>query len=179
MQIPVLGAPIQKGGAEDPTTPQPVPPCPPTPNLRWDRQADERTNRRIDGGADDGPFEGSMKCVSSDDQLGEMNNDDEGVIMNTNMKVRKTSYDEKCTDNDDLMAPSSAVKTDDLKCDIQGVPKKIRLGFCLISRQLVIRFLNCFFLLKTEIHTQILNTKPLLSIIRGLKYIQNKIGCLI
>ena len=32
--------------------------------------------------------------------------------------------------------------------------KKIRLGFCLISWQLSIGFLNRFFLLKTEIHAQ-------------------------
>ena len=62
---------------------------------------------------------------------------------------------------------------------LQGVPKKIRLGFCLISRQPGLGFSNCFFLLKTEIHTQILNTKPLLSDIRGPKYLQNKIGFLI
>ena len=43
-QVPVLGAPVEKGGAEDPLTPQPVPPCPPTPNLRWNRQTDKRTN---------------------------------------------------------------------------------------------------------------------------------------
>ena len=32
--------------------------------------------------------------------------------------------------------------------EIQGVPKKMRLGVCLISLQQRIRFLNCFFLLK-------------------------------
>ena len=36
---------------------------------------------------------------------------------------------------------------------LQGVPKKIRLGFCLISRQPSTGFSNRFFLLKTEIHT--------------------------
>ena len=45
---------------------------------------------------------------------------------------------------------------------LQGVPKKIRLGFCLISRQPMIGFSNRFFLLKTEIHTVILNTEPFL-----------------
>ena len=61
-----------------------------------------------------------------------------------------------------------------------GRSKKIRLCFCLMSRQPSILFLNCFsFLLKTEIHTQILDTKPLLSDIRGPKYLQNKIGFLI
>ena len=87
--------------------------------MRLDRQTDERTNRRIDGGADDGPFEGSMKCVSRDDQPEEMSNDDKGVIKNTNIKVRKASYDEKCTNDDELVAPSSVMKTDDLKCDIR------------------------------------------------------------
>ena len=50
---------------------------------------------------------------------------------------------------------------------IQGVPKKMRLGVCLISQQRSIGFLNHFFLLKTEIHMQILNTKPFLCDIRG------------
>ena len=45
---------------------------------------------------------------------------------------------------------------------LQGVPKRIRLGFCLISRQPMIGFSNRFFLLKTEIHTVILNTEPFL-----------------
>ena len=36
---------------------------------------------------------------------------------------------------------------------IQGVPKKIRLHFCLISWQPIAGFSNCIFLLKTEIHT--------------------------
>ena len=57
---------------------------------------------------------------------------------------------------------------------VQGVPKIIRLGFCLISRQPSIGFLNRFFLLKTEIHTQILNTKPFLCDIWGPRYLQNK-----
>ena len=60
--------------------------------------------------------------------------------------------------------------------DIQGVPKRIRLCFCLISQQPSIGFLNRFFPLKTEIRTQILNTKPFLCNIRGLRYLQNKMG---
>ena len=41
------------------------------------------------------------------------------MIRDANMKVRMTSYDEKCTNDDELMAPSSVMKTDDLKCDIK------------------------------------------------------------
>ena len=44
----------------------------------------------------------------------------------------------------------------------------------IISRQPGIRISNCFFLLKTEIHMQILNTKPFLCDIRGPRYLQNK-----
>ena len=44
---------------------------------------------------------------------------------------------------------------------LQGVPKKMRLSFCLISRQPSIRFSNCFFLLKTVIHTILLNHSKL------------------
>ena len=33
-----------------------------------------------------------------------------------------------------------------------------------------------FFLLKTEIHTQILNTEPFIYKFRGLRYLRNKIG---
>ena len=51
----------------------------------------------------------------------------------------------------------------------------MRLGFCLISRQQIIGFLNRFFLLKTEIHTQIFNSKPFLCDFRGPRYLQNKI----
>ena len=36
------------------------------------------------------------------------------------------------------------------------------------------RFLNRFFLLKTEIHIKILNTEPILYDFRGLRYFQNK-----
>ena len=61
-----------------------------------------------------------------------------------------------------------------LHFDIQGVPKKMRLGFSLISQQPSIGFSNCFFLLKTEIHTQILNTKPFLYDFMGLRYLWNK-----
>ena len=45
---------------------------------------------------------------------------------------------------------------------------------CLISPKLRNRFLNSFFLLKTEIHVQILNTEPVLCFFRGLRYLQNK-----
>ena len=38
---------------------------------------------------------------------------------------------------------------------IQGVPKRMRLFFCLIFRQPMIGFSNRFFLLKTEIYTHI------------------------
>ena len=51
--------------------------------------------------------------------------------------------------------------------------------FCKYSRQPSIRFLNYFFLLKTEIHTQILNTTPFLCNFRELRNMQNKIGSLI
>ena len=51
--------------------------------------------------------------------------------------------------------------------EIQGVPKKIRQGFCLISRQPSIGFSNRFFLLKTDIHTQILNTNHFCAILAG------------
>ena len=47
-----------------------------------------------------------------------------------------------------------------------------------ISQQPSIGFSNCFFLLKTKIHMQILNTKPFLYNFRGLKNLQNKIGFL-
>ena len=67
----------------------------------------------------------------------------------------------------------------DIRISVQGVPKKIRLGFCLISWQPSIGFSNHFFLLKTEIHTQILNTKPFLCDIKRPKYLQNKMGFLI
>ena len=57
---------------------------------------------------------------------------------------------------------------------IQGVPKKMRLGFCLISQQPSIGFSNRFFLLKTEIHTQILHTKPFLFDFMGRRYLRDK-----
>ena len=44
-----------------------------------------------------------------------------------------------------------------------------------MSRQPSIRFSNRFFLLKTEIHTQILNTKPFLCDFWGSRYLPNKI----
>ena len=51
----------------------------------------------------------------------------------------------------------------------------MRLGFGLISRQSTIGFSNRFFLLKTEIHSQILNTKPFLCDFWGSRYLPNKI----
>ena len=62
---------------------------------------------------------------------------------------------------------------------IQGVPIKMRLGFCLISRQPNIGFSNRFFLLKTEIHTLMLNTQTFVSDFWGLRYLLNKMGFLI
>ena len=50
---------------------------------------------------------------------------------------------------------------------------------CLISQQPNIWFSNCFFLLKIEIHTQILNTKRFLCNFWGLIYLQHKMGFLI
>ena len=50
----------------------------------------------------------------------------------------------------------------------------MRLGFCFISQQPSIGFSNYFFLLETEIHTQILNTKPFLYDFMGMRYLQNK-----
>ena len=61
----------------------------------------------------------------------------------------------------------------------QVVPKRIRLGFCLLYPQPNTWFSNCFFLLKTEIHMYILNTEPFLCDKRGLRYMRNKIGVLI
>ena len=58
---------------------------------------------------------------------------------------------------------------------IQGVPKRIRLGFCLVSQQPSIGFSNSFFHLKADIHTEILNTNPFLYNIRGPRYLQNEI----
>ena len=58
---------------------------------------------------------------------------------------------------------------------LQGVPKKMRLGFCLISQQPNIRFSNRFFLLKTEIHTLVLNTQTFLSNVWEPRYLKNKI----
>ena len=53
---------------------------------------------------------------------------------------------------------------------------KMRLGFCLISRQSNIGYSNRFFLLKTEIHTQILITEPFFCNFGGLRHLRNKIG---
>ena len=47
-----------------------------------------------------------------------------------------------------------------------------------ISCQPSIKFSNSFFLLKTEIHTQILNTKPFLCNFREPRYLPNKIDFL-
>ena len=45
-----------------------------------------------------------------------------------------------------------------------------------IFRKPSIGFSNCFFLLETEIHTQILNTKPFLCNIRGPRFYKTKCG---
>ena len=58
--------------------------------------------------------------------------------------------------------------------NIQGVPKKMRLGFCFISQQPSIGFSNRFLLLKNEIHTQIFNTNLFLYNFMGLRYFWNK-----
>ena len=39
------------------------------------------------------------------------------------------------------------------------------------------KFLKCFSPLKTEIRLEILHTEPFLCDIRGLRYLQNKVGC--
>ena len=59
-----------------------------------------------------------MECVSHDDQPGGMSSDDKGVIGDLSMKVRMTSYDDKSTNDVRLVAPSTEMKTDDLKCEI-------------------------------------------------------------
>ena len=60
---------------------------------------------------------------------------------------------------------------------LQGDSKKTQ-EFSLITRTVVAYELchgitNCFFSLKTEIHTQILNTEPILHSFRGLRYFEN------
>ena len=47
---------------------------------------------------------------------------------------------------------------------------------CWISPKPINRLLNCYFLLKTEIHMWISNTKPILCYFRGLRYLQIKTG---
>ena len=65
---------------------------------------------------------------------------------------------------------------------IQGVSKKTPEFSCI--RRIVVTFepcngfTNCFFLLKTEIHTQILNTEPILYDFRQPRYLPNKMGLL-
>ena len=63
---------------------------------------------------------------------------------------------------------------------LQGDSKKTQ-EFSLIIRTAVAYELchgitNPFFLLKTEIHMQILNTEPFLCLFRGLRYLTNKMG---
>ena len=62
---------------------------------------------------------------------------------------------------------------------IQGVPTKNRLGFCLIFQQPNIGFSNRFFLLKTKIHTLVLNSQTFFSDVWEPRYLKNKIGFLI
>ena len=45
---------------------------------------------------------------------------------------------------------------------------------CLISPKPINKFANRFYLLKTEIHMEILNTESILCYFRGLRYLQNK-----
>ena len=52
--------------------------------------------------------------------------------------------------------------------------KNATMFVCLISPEPMSRFLNRFFLLKTEIHMKILNTEPIFYDFRGLRYLQNK-----
>ena len=52
--------------------------------------------------------------------------------------------------------------------------KNVRMFVCWISPKPINRLLNCYFLLKTEIHMWISNTKPILCYFRGLWYLQNK-----
>ena len=54
---------------------------------------------------------------------------------------------------------------------VQSVPKRMKLGFCLISRQPSIGFLNSFFPPEIEIHMQFLNTNPFLCDFWGLIYL--------
>ena len=60
-----------------------------------------------------------------------------------------------------------------------GCPKKNESLFLLNISATTYPTFNLFFLLKTESHTQILNTKPFLCDFWGLRYLQNKIGYLI
>ena len=60
-----------------------------------------------------------------------------------------------------------------------GRPKKnYYFTFCLIFQTPNNKTTNRFFFLKTEIHTQILNTKPFLYDIRGLRCLRYKMGFL-
>ena len=54
--------------------------------------------------------------------------------------------------------------------------KNVRMFVCWISPKPINRLLNCYFLLKTEIHVWISNTKPILCYFRGLRYLQIKTG---
>ena len=60
-----------------------------------------------------------------------------------------------------------------------GRPKKnYYFTFCLIFQEPNNKITNRFFLLKTEIHTHILNTKPFLYDSRGLRCLRYKMGFL-
>ena len=63
-----------------------------------------------------------------------------------------------------------------LKSSTGCFKKNATMFVCLISPEPMNRFLNRFFLLKTEIHMKILNTEPILCDFRGLRYLQNKTG---
>ena len=63
--------------------------------------------------------------------------------------------------------------------DSTGCPKKnYHFTFCLIFQEPNNKITNSFFLLKTEIHTHILNTKPFLYDSRGLRCLRYKMGFL-
>ena len=63
---------------------------------------------------------------------------------------------------------------------LQGVSKKTQEFSCItriiVTCELFHRIINRFFLLKTEVHTQILNTELFLCNFRASRYQQNKMG---
>ena len=53
--------------------------------------------------------------------------------------------------------------------------KNVRMFVCLISPKPMNKFPNRFYLLKTEIHMEILNTESILCYFRGLRYLKKQI----